>query len=552
MYAYPMDSVVTYNADGTPQFDRAVDSSQLRALYHELMTDGVLLNDGSNLQVSVSSNMDIVVNPGLCNIQGCIKKFTEETPITISSANATMSRIDTVVARLDLNSDYRDIGLFVIQGTPASVPTRPELTRNTSVYEIALADITISANATSLTQANVSDTRLDTNRCGIISCIAEFDTTKLYEQIQADLKQFQESNEADFEQWFEHMKEQLGEDAAGNLQLQIDDHVPKEVPSENGAHGFRYFEGKLQAHIYDEESMTLKWVTVPGSGIDYDGEKSVKGAIDELAVDTVLPRYKKIKLSSSGWYRIAKMECRSESEANGGGNNSCDIEIKRMYNTISPEYKKIKLVSLYENSSFVDEISKSATDNANTITKIRHTVDTTNNTSYIEVYYKANSENNMFITLNNHFNGYVLAWKLITPIATSETVNNVTILGSHEFSLNGYYTYTIDFDSQYITNVVLNAVIKKNGWAICKFQFKLTSNVKADTQYNIATLPNELIPLGSNNVFAMLDSGTNRDNSIYAELYLNQTLSNIVLIVRNTPNTNRWYHATFSYPLLND
>lgn len=446
MYAYPMDSVVTYNADGTPQFDRAVDSSQLRALYHELMTDGVLLNDGSNLQVSVSSNMDIVVNPGLCNIQGCIKKFTEETPITISSANATMSRIDTVVARLDLNSDYRDIGLFVIQGTPASVPTRPELTRNTSVYEIALADITISANATSLTQANVSDTRLDTNRCGIISCIAEFDTTKLYEQIQADLKQFQESNEADFEQWFEHMKEQLGEDAAGNLQLQIDDHVPKEVPSENGAHGFRYFEGKLQAHIYDEESMTLKWVTVPGSGIDYDGEKSVKGAIDELAVDTVLPRYKKIKLSSSGWYRIAKMECRSESEANGGGNNSCDIEIKRMYNTISPEYKKIKLVSLYENSSFVDEISKSATDNANTITKIRHTVDTTNNTNYIEVYYNANSENNMFITLNNHFNVYVLAWELIEPIATSETVSGITVIGSHEFTLN--YDVQTQLDSK--------------------------------------------------------------------------------------------------------
>lgn len=281
MYAYPMDSVVTYDDNGTPQFDRAVDSSQLRELHHALMTDGVLLKDSFNLQVSAVSNMDIVVNPGLCNIQGCIKKFSEETPITLANGNATMARIDTIVARLDLNSDYRDIGLFVIQGTPASVPTRPELTRNTSVYEIALADITVNANATSLTQANISDTRLDTNRCGIISSIAKFDTTKLYDQIEADLLQFQESNETEFAEWFEHMKEQLGEDAAGNLQLQIDAHTEKSVPSENGAHGFRFFEGRMQAHIYDEESMTLKWVTVPGSGIDYDGEKSVKGAIDE-------------------------------------------------------------------------------------------------------------------------------------------------------------------------------------------------------------------------------------------------------------------------------
>ena len=264
MYAYPMDSIVTYAEDGTPQFDRAVDSSQLRELHHSLMTDGVLLKDSSNLQVSASSNMEIVVNPGLCNIQGCIKKFSEDTIITIASANATMSRIDTVVARLDLNSDYRDIGLFVIQGTPASVPTRPELTRNTSVYEIALADITISANATSITQANISDTRLDTNRCGIISSITQFDTTKLYKQIEADLIEFQESNETEFEVWFEHMKEQLGEDAAGNLQLQIDD-----------------VNEKATEHIENTENPHD--VTADQVSIDGYSANNVQGEIDEIS-----------------------------------------------------------------------------------------------------------------------------------------------------------------------------------------------------------------------------------------------------------------------------
>lgn len=262
-YAYPMDSILTYDDNGVPQYDRAINSAQLRELYHELLSDGVLLNNSTNLQVVANSTMNVTVKAGLCNIQGCIKKFEEDIEVTIESASTSYNRIDTIVARLDLNSDYRDIGIFVKKGTPASVPTRPELTRDTNVYEIALADLTISANATTLSQSNISDTRLDTNRCGIISCIAEFDTTKLYEQIQADLKQFQESNEADFEQWFEHMKEQLGEDAAGNLQLQIDAHTEKSVPSENGAHGFRYFEGRMQAHIYDEESQTLKWVNVP-------------------------------------------------------------------------------------------------------------------------------------------------------------------------------------------------------------------------------------------------------------------------------------------------
>ena len=204
--------------------------------------------------------------------------------------------------------------------------------------------------------------------------------------------------------------------------------------------------------------------------------------VENTVTDTVLPRYKKIKLSSSGWYRIAKMECRSESEANGGGNNSCDIEIKRMYNTISPEYKNIKLISLYKNSSFVDEISKSATDNANTITKIRHTVDTTNNTSYIEVYYNANSENNMFITLNNHFNVFVLAWKLIGAEATSETVDGVNVLGSHEFSLNTssfstyenlLYTPTVNLSTS--TQVVRQVTVKRKGLLSTSFEIMANS-----------------------------------------------------------------------------
>lgn len=282
-YAYPMDSILSYDENGVPQYDRAINSAQLRTLYHELLSDGVLLNNSTNLQVVANSTMNLTVKAGLCNIQGCIKKFEEDIDVTIESASTSYNRIDTIVARLDLNSDYRDIGIFVIKGTPASVPTRPELTRDTNVYEIALADITISANATTLSQSNISDTRLDTNRCGIISCIAEFDTTKLYEQIQADLKEFQESNESEFEQWFDNMKGQLGDDAAGNLQLQIDDHTEKSVSSENGAHGFRYFEGYVEAHIYDEESRTLKWVRVPGSGIAYDGEKSVKAAINEVS-----------------------------------------------------------------------------------------------------------------------------------------------------------------------------------------------------------------------------------------------------------------------------
>lgn len=159
----------------------------------------------------------------------------------------------------------------------------------------------------------------------------------------------------------------------------------------------------------------------------------VQGAIDELAVDTVLPRYKRVGLNTIGWYRIAKLSCYTLDEALGSGGNDCEIEINRQYNKNNNEFKKIQMVSLMQNTSFCNEISKA---NNQIITKIRHTVDTVNFDDYIEVYYNTTNENLATFILSNYRNAYGTKWELIEPELTEETVEGITVLGSHEFSLN--------------------------------------------------------------------------------------------------------------------
>ena len=151
------------------------------------------------------------------------------------------------------------------------------------------------------------------------------------------------------------------------------------------------------SEVYNLEYYRNKFsVTANQTSIDNSASglsaNNVQGAIDELAVDTVLSKFKLFKLESAGWYRVAKIDCDTIQEANGSHSNSCDIEIKRAYSTLSTEYKKIKLVSLYQTSSFVEEVSKNYNSDTNTITKIRHTVDTTTNTGYIEVFTKLRVE----------------------------------------------------------------------------------------------------------------------------------------------------------------
>lgn len=221
MIGFPIDSHVTFDADGTPEYDRAVTSAPLRQLIKSLFSDGVLPNPSTNLQVASGTGMTVVVNPGFANCNGCLKLEETKRTLAVQASNTTYDRIDTVVVRLNDNDSERICDLYIKEGVPATSPVRPSLTRSASIWELGLADLFITKNSTAVSNQRITDTRYETARCGVISSIGEFDTTTLYQQIQADLKEFQDVSEAEFNAWYESIKGELSEDAAGNLQNQI-------------------------------------------------------------------------------------------------------------------------------------------------------------------------------------------------------------------------------------------------------------------------------------------------------------------------------------------
>lgn len=222
MIGYPLDSRVEFEADGTPVYDRAITSAPLRRLYNMLFSDGVLPNPSTNMQVSAGEGMNVLVAPGFAICRGCLKLEEDIRELAIQAADATYDRIDTVVLRLNDNDDVRICDLYIVKGVAQSIPIRPALTRTESIWEIGLADLFISAGTSGISNQRITDTRYETERCGIISSISQFDTTTLYQQVQADLAAFQQNEQADILAWFEYIKGQLSEDAAVSLQIQID------------------------------------------------------------------------------------------------------------------------------------------------------------------------------------------------------------------------------------------------------------------------------------------------------------------------------------------
>ena len=206
-----------YDEYGNPVYDRAEEASFFAAFFAAFLSNGVYPNPSTGMQVLENSKLGAKVGEGKSFINGyfgIVEPEGEE--VVFETADTTLPRIDRVVARWDLQE--REITLQVLKGVAASSPVAPELTRNSNIYELCLADVKIAANATVITQANITDTRLDTSVCGLVTGVVDqVDTTTIFNQYQAALIENISANQEEFDYWFNNVKEVLSEDAAGNL-----------------------------------------------------------------------------------------------------------------------------------------------------------------------------------------------------------------------------------------------------------------------------------------------------------------------------------------------
>lgn len=192
--SFPFTSEVTYSPEGYPIFDRAVGSEVLRRIFSNYFTNGVFGLQSSSCFKVVSNQtggMTIKVSPGVCLIEGATGYEDSETILQLSAADS-LNRIDTVVLRLDDNKNVRAITLAIVRGSPATNPVKPQLTRNSSIYEIGLADISVRANVSTIQAVDITDTRLNADRCGFVTAGVKLDTSVFTTQMQAIVDKYME------------------------------------------------------------------------------------------------------------------------------------------------------------------------------------------------------------------------------------------------------------------------------------------------------------------------------------------------------------------------
>lgn len=157
------------DAQSVTGYDRNYNADDLSDWLAMVCENGVIKTNSASgepqgLKVAAASGMVINVNAGRAAIKG--KAFINEAleSFTVTVNGTTANRYDYVVVKFDNNLSVRDIKLELRTGT-SSIPTLASLTRTSKVYELMLAYITVAPSVTSISQANITDTRGDAELC---------------------------------------------------------------------------------------------------------------------------------------------------------------------------------------------------------------------------------------------------------------------------------------------------------------------------------------------------------------------------------------------------
>ncbi len=174
------------------QYDRKYNAEDYSDNLAVVIGNGVLRSVNDDLKVT-ANGLVVSVAAGRGWING--KYYYNSSEYTFDSISAPTggNRYDRIVLRLNTNVSVRSISLAYLQGTAATTPTKPELTRSGGIYELCLADLYITANASGMT---VTDTRSDPEVCGWVYSVSGDDS-------------FFTTLDNDFNAWFEGVKNTL-------------------------------------------------------------------------------------------------------------------------------------------------------------------------------------------------------------------------------------------------------------------------------------------------------------------------------------------------------
>lgn len=146
---------IVETVDGFPRGDKAVDAAFFARMMQCFYSDGVVRPGDGFLRVMPGEGMRIQVTPGCGWIDGHMGWVTEPVQAFVEAGHSYL-----VTLRL-----HRTEGAFTLD----VLEDQSTVARNDSIWELLLATVTVPADAVSVTEAMITDKRMDGTVCGAVN-----------------------------------------------------------------------------------------------------------------------------------------------------------------------------------------------------------------------------------------------------------------------------------------------------------------------------------------------------------------------------------------------
>lgn len=248
------------------KYDREYLFGDFANYFETFIENGYVPKTDDALQVMANGDMTVTLKKGKAFMDGYMYENTDDKILQIDPADGILSRIDRISVMW--MKEQKAIIADVLKGVPSYNPVPTSVRRNADYKDYVVADILVEAGAIRVLQKDITDQRLNDDVCGMcVGFLNQINTKKLYIQIQKDLEFFRETSEREFsewkktfeealqgwtggkkddfenwqreakdemkeyfemfqsttEAWINHIKDSLDENAAANLQRQIDE-----------------------------------------------------------------------------------------------------------------------------------------------------------------------------------------------------------------------------------------------------------------------------------------------------------------------------------------
>lgn len=186
----------------TGWWDRDYLASQWQEFMQMFLGNGVFVSPVNQCKVIPGTGLTVIVTPGWAFINGSWYHNNANLVINLSPNTTSSSRIDSI--KLRYSDSTRSINALGFTGETT-------LVRGESVYDLKIAEVTVTVGAVTISAANITDTRSNENVCGFVKGLVDVvDTNDLFSQF-----------DAIFNNWFDTVKGQVTGDLAITLQREF-------------------------------------------------------------------------------------------------------------------------------------------------------------------------------------------------------------------------------------------------------------------------------------------------------------------------------------------